>query len=70
MKFEKGNTINIQIIEDFLQTNNLSKTQFCKRCKISPQTLKKVMSQNLDFGMLALFKIAHTIGINMHEMFE
>lgn len=36
------NTIKTELIESFIKDNNLSKSKFCKMCKISQSTLNKI----------------------------
>ena len=62
--------INIKRIEHFIKKQNLSKTQFCKLCKISPSTFRKVMSNNHKFRISALFKIARTMNMEISEIFD
>lgn len=52
------NTIKTELIENFIKENNLSKSKFCEMCKISQSTLNKIMTNNENFKMIALFKIA------------
>ena len=62
------NSIDTNLIKWYLEENNLSVTQFCKICKITPTTYKKIMAnENLDF--IALYKIARVIKINVYQMF-
>lgn len=56
--------IDTEIIEKFMQTNGLSKSAFCKRCKISPSTLKRVLT-NGNVKMNALFKIVKVMNIEI-----
>ena len=60
----------IKIIENFMLENKISKTKFCKLCKISIRTLNKIMSNNDDFRIIALFKIARVIKVQVHQMFN
>ena len=64
------NTIKTEIIENFMLENNISKTKFCKMCKISPSTLNKIMTNNDNFGIIALFKIARVIKVQVYQMFN
>lgn len=64
------NTIKTEIIENFLFENKLSKTKFCKMCKIGPSTLNKIMTNNDNFGIIALFKIAKVIKVQVYQMFN
>ena len=64
------NTIKIEIIEKFMIKNKISKTTFCKMCKISPSTLNKIITKDNNFRIIALFKIARVIKIQVHQMFN
>ncbi len=64
------NKIKIEIIEKFIIENKISKTKFCKMCKISPSTLNKIMTRNDNFRIIALFKIAKVIKIQVNQMFN
>ena len=63
-------TIKTEIIENFMLENKLSKTKFCKMCKISPSTLNKIMTNDDNFGIIALFKIARVIKVQVYQMFN
>lgn len=65
-----GNTIKIEIIEKFMKENKISKTKFCKMCKISSNTLNKIITKDNNFRIIALFKIARVIKIQVYQMFE
>ena len=65
-----NNTINVEIIEKFMLENNISKTKFCKMCKISLNTLNKIMANNFNFEIIALFRIARIIKIEVYQMFN
>lgn len=64
-----GNAINKALIENYLKENNMCKTKFCKVCKISPATLNKILSGNLNFSITALFKIAKMLKIYVYQLF-
>ena len=64
------NLIKTESIEKYLQENKLSKTKFCKICKISPGTFKKIMNNDSNFNLIALFKIARVLKIHVCEIFE
>ena len=64
------NTIKTEIIENFMLENQISKTKFCKMCKISPSTLNKIMTNDDNFGIIALFKIARVIKVQVYQMFN
>lgn len=64
------NTIKTEIIEKYMNENKLSKTKFCKMCKISPSTLNKIMTNDDNFGIIALFKIARVIEVQVYQIFN
>ena len=64
------NTIKTELIENFIKENNLSKSKFCEMCKISQNTLNKIMTNSENFRIIALFKIARVLKIQVFEMFN
>ncbi len=64
------NTIKTELIENFIKDNSLSKSKFCKLCKISQSTLNKIMTNSENFRIIALFKIAKVLKIQVFEMFN
>lgn len=40
--------INYKLIQDFLASNGLSKSAFCKNCGISMQTLNNILSNKVE----------------------
>ena len=64
------NTIKTELIENFIKDNSLSKSKFCKLCKISQSTLNKIMTNSENFRIIALFKIARVLKIQVFEMFN
>ena len=64
------NTIKVELIENFIKDNNLSKTKFCEMCKISQSTLNKIMTNSENFKIIALFKIARVLKIQVYQMFN
>ena len=64
------NTIKTELIENFIKENNLSKSKFCEMCKISQSTLDKIMTSNENFRIIALFKIARVLKIQVYQMFN
>lgn len=64
------NTIKTELIENFIKENNLSKSRFCKMCNISQSTLNKIMNNSENFRIIALFKIARVLKIQVYQMFN
>lgn len=64
------NIINTKLIENFMKEKNLSKTQFCKLCKISPRTLEKIFNDEYDYDLRALFKTAKCMNLKIYQLFN
>ncbi len=61
--------INVPLIETYIRKNKLSKTAFCKKCKISYLTLQKIYSDNFNGNILVLFKIARVLKVGIKDLF-
>lgn len=65
----KKKTINKELIEKFISDNNLSKSGFCKLCKISHQTFDKIMGDEDSLTLSPVFKIARVMKIHIKDIF-
>lgn len=63
------NKINTKIIEDYIKKNKLTINGFCKLCKISLSTYKKIMNNDNKFRIAALFRVADILGIKVFQLF-
>lgn len=50
--------------------NNLSKKSFCKLCKISYETLQKILYNQYNFRVNAIFKVAKFLNVEVTELFN
>ena len=62
--------IKINLIEKFIKKNKLTKKEFCNICKISEGTLNKILKNNSNFKITAVFKVARVLKIRICELFE
>jgi transcriptional regulator with XRE-family HTH domain len=60
---------NTKLITDYLEKTGISKTKFCKECRISAYTYSRVMAQNAHIGIKQLFRIARRLNIEFHKFF-
>ena len=60
---------NTKLIEDFMSKNSTSKTKFCSMCRISPKTFDKIYNNDLNVGILSIYKITKTMKIHFFEIF-
>ena len=68
MKYKK--LINIKIIQDFIKQMNLTKSDFCKMAKISQRIFNKILKNQNNFRIVALFKIARLLKIQVYQLFN
>lgn len=59
----------INTIEKYIKLKKITKTQFCKVCKISYSTLNKILNNNNSIKFTALLKIARVLNIEIHQLF-
>lgn len=62
--------IDTGFLENYLKDNKLSKTAFCKKCKISAKTFEKIISGQTNFRLVAIFRIAHALDIDFRVLFK
>lgn len=62
--------IKTELIINYLNKEKLSKTAFCKKCKISYSTLNKILNNEENYNLIALFKIAKILNIRICEIFN
>lgn len=63
------NLIKTEMITNYLKEHDLSKTKFCKLCKISVSTYNKIMNGE-NFNLVALCRIAKKIEVELHKLFN
>lgn len=63
------NCINKELIEGYIKEHNLTKTKFCKMCKISYSTLTRILN-DYDFYLIALFRIARVMEVEVYNLFN
>lgn len=52
-----------------MKKNKVTKTVFCKKCNISYNTLKKILKNQTNFRIVALFKVAKVLKTNICDLF-
>ncbi|MBO5954844.1 MAG: helix-turn-helix transcriptional regulator [Clostridia bacterium] len=61
--------IKTEVFENYMREHNLTKTQFCGLCGINVVTYNRIISRQ-NFRILALFKIAKVIKVEVWQMFK
>lgn len=60
--------VNSEEITAFLAENKMTKKEFCKKCKISPAMLNKILENKTNFYLVALFKIARVMNVQISQL--
>lgn len=60
--------VKTELINNYINENNLSKTAFCKLCKISLTTLNNILANKGNIRILAIFKISRAMKIKISEL--
>ncbi len=58
----------LEIIENYLKQNHLSKTKFCNLCKISVKTLEKIYNDDCSIRLKTIRKITKFLGVQPWEI--
>lgn len=61
--------IKTELIENFMRDKHISKTEFCRICKIGRSTFQKIMTNDYKFNSSALFRIAKILGVTILDLF-
>jgi len=62
--------VKTDVIENYLKENKLSKSKFCKQCKIGYRTLSKILNRDYSFKLSKLFKVANAMGVHILHIIE
>lgn len=58
------------LIYGFMETKGLSKTQFCRLCKISSLTFEKLCKGNFTIKLGTARRIAHLLEVSLERMVQ
>ena len=62
--------LNIFIITKYIKENKLTIKQFCAICKLSYNTLRKIVKAQKNITTSSLYKIAKTLNIELYKLFN
>ena len=60
--------INIQLIQEYIEKNSISKTEFCRRCKISYRVFQNIMSGQTKLRLISVFQIANLLKVSLDSL--
>ncbi len=61
--------IKIDLIKDYIRTNNLTNSEFCKLCDIPILTLERILNDDIHVELNAILRISRILKIRLCEMF-
>ncbi len=62
--------IKTELIEKYMDENDVSLEEFCRISKICKSDIQKIFVQDFDFGIDVIFKLAKVLKIEVFELFE
>ena len=62
-------SFNVELLNNYLVANKISKTAFCKQIKIDVRTLNKVIIGNRSPSAIVLFKIARALNVEIGQLY-
>lgn len=62
--------IKTELIDQFIKEQGLTRTRFCKLCKMSYGTFVKIRRGECNVKMNAIFRMARVMRIKVHELFK
>ncbi len=62
--------IKTELIEKYMDENDVSLEEFCKKSNICKSDIQKIFVQDFDFGIDVIFKLAKVLKIEVFELFE
>lgn len=60
-------TINIELILNYIKSNNLTNREFCKQCDINESTFYRIMKQN-NTDVMPLVKMAKQMNVKVRQI--
>lgn len=61
--------IKIDLIKDYIRTNNLTNSEFCKLCDIPILTLERILNDDIHVELNAILRISRILKKRLCEMF-
>lgn len=69
MKTAKMRYLKVEMIENYMKRNNLSKMEFAERCGFSLKTLNNILNKKGNVGILSVLKTAKAMGVELKDLF-
>lgn len=64
-----SNTVlKLEKIQEFINDNNLSKREFCKKCSVTVYMFNKILEGYVDFDINILLKIAKLMKVEIVDL--
>ena len=60
---------NTNLLNEYLKSNKISKSAFCRKCQLSDVILKKFYEHNANISVVQLFKIARQLNVSISNLY-
>ena len=63
-------SVNVELIYEFLIINHLSRKEFCKKYNFSYSVLCKILKKQLNYSCDSLLKLARILNVEICDLFK
>ena len=64
------NIFNVEIIENYMKENNLTKKEFCRGCGLMPSTFERIFWGHIGVDLKTINKVASFMNIPLGRLFK
>lgn len=67
---EKGYSVNIELITDYMKKHNLTISDLAKKCRIEEKEMQKVFGKSLNYPLIYILRLSRIMGVEFSKMFK
>jgi len=59
----------VELIDEYIQKNNITKLEFCEMSKVDNEALEKMFNNDYDFDIIYLYRVCKILGVEIRDFF-
>lgn len=67
---EKGYSVNVELITDYMKKHNLSINDLATKCRIEEKEMQKVFGKSLNYPLIYILRLSRIMGVEFSKMFK
>ena len=67
---EKGYSVNVELITEYMKKHNLSISDLAKKCRIEEKEMQKVFGKSLNYPLICILRLSRIMGVGFSKMFK